>query len=64
MEKTVMLHGGPLHGKVYTFPESKDHYHVAVAYQATPDHAPVPRDGTYSSAHGSQTDYEWDGFTS
>lgn len=69
--KAVMLHGGPMHGKVVGVPAGVSHVHIKgfkpghprfISGPATTNDTMPIRDGLYSSVHGSSTDFEWDGW--
>ncbi|QWS69714.1 hypothetical protein SEA_WILLIAMSTRONG_47 [Microbacterium phage WilliamStrong] len=69
--KLVTLHGGPMHGQQVGVPEGANHVHIRgfsprtarfITSEATTNDTMPIRDGIYSSAHGSATEFEWDGW--
>lgn len=71
MAKAVKLFGGPWHGKEIAIPDEWNCVHLAetpvIGQQMfmepsdTIEHIPI-REGHYSSAHNSSTEFEWDGW--
>lgn len=76
MAQTIRLHGGPWHGRVTAVEDGRDHFHIiepvadaierAIKAEAPEEGVQVvpTREGMYSRAHNSKTDYEWDGWRS
>jgi hypothetical protein len=69
-DQTVKLHGGPMQGRLVVLHEGANVLLVEgfdgpaiVGNPAQPNLEPRRvREGRYSRAHGSKTDFEWDGW--
>ncbi|WNO27287.1 hypothetical protein SEA_JEMERALD_48 [Microbacterium phage Jemerald] len=74
--KTVLLHGGPYHGRYVAVPAENDHFHIrempqdaferAMHDEVDTFHVVQSREGTYSQVSGPNhhNDFEWDGWVS